>query len=73
MTKEEVKKRIERLKEMINYHRYLYHVLNREEVSQAVLDSLKHELYKLEEEHPEFITADSPTRSEEHTSELQSR
>ncbi|MFA5413384.1 MAG: NAD-dependent DNA ligase LigA [Patescibacteria group bacterium] len=62
MTKEEAKKRIEKLKTEINYHRYLYHVLDREEISDAALDSLKHELYKLEQEYPEFITPDSPTQ-----------
>jgi len=62
MTRGEAKKRIEKLKEVINYHRYLYHVLNREELSPAALDSLKHELYKLELKYPEFITPDSPTQ-----------
>ena len=62
MTKEEVKKRIEKLKKEINYHRYLYHVLDRQEISDAALDSLKHELYKLEQEYPKFITLDSPTQ-----------
>jgi len=62
MTKTETKKRIEKLKELINYHRYLYHVLDREEISQAALDSLKHELFQLEQKYPEFITPDSPTQ-----------
>jgi DNA ligase (NAD+) len=62
MTREEAKKRIEKLKEEVNHHRYLYHVLDRQEISDAVLDSLKHELFKLEQQFPEFITADSPTQ-----------
>lgn len=62
MTKEEVKNRIAKLKKEINHHRYLYHVLDRQEISDAALDSLKHELYKLEQEYPEFLTADSPTQ-----------
>lgn len=62
MTREEVKKRIEKLREEINYHRYLYHVLDRQEISDAALDSLKHELFKLEQQFPEFITPDSPTQ-----------
>ncbi|MBU4298733.1 NAD-dependent DNA ligase LigA, partial [Patescibacteria group bacterium] len=33
-----------------------------QEISDAVLDSLKHELYKLEQQFPEFITPDSPTQ-----------
>ena len=62
MIKEEVKKRIEKLKAEVEHHRYLYHVLDRSEISDAALDSLKHELYKLEQEYPEFITPDSPTQ-----------
>jgi DNA ligase (NAD+) len=57
-----IKRRIEKLKKVINYHRYLYHVLNRQEISEAALDSLKHELYQLEQRFPEFITPDSPTQ-----------
>jgi DNA ligase (NAD+) len=62
MNKEETKKRIEKLKKEINHHRYLYHVLDKQEISDAALDSLKHELYKLEQKYPEFITPDSPTQ-----------
>jgi len=62
MAKPEAKKRIQKLRKVINYHRYLYHVLDRQEISDAALDSLKHELYQLEEKFPEFITPDSPTQ-----------
>ncbi|MCX6731701.1 MAG: NAD-dependent DNA ligase LigA [Candidatus Parcubacteria bacterium] len=62
MTREQAKKRIEKLKKAINYHRYLYHVLDKQEISEAALDSLKHELYQLEEQFPDLITPDSPTQ-----------
>ena len=62
MKKTEAEQRIEKLKKLIDYHRYLYHVLNRQEISDAALDSLKHELYQLEQKYPEFITPDSPTQ-----------
>ncbi|MBU0648703.1 NAD-dependent DNA ligase LigA [Patescibacteria group bacterium] len=62
MNKPEAKQRIEKLKKEINHHRYLYHVLDKQEISDAALDSLKHELYKLEQDFPEFITPDSPTQ-----------
>lgn len=62
MTKEEAKKRIEKLKESINRYRYLYHVLDRQEISGAALDSLKKELFDLEQKYPEFVTLDSPTQ-----------
>src|SRR3989344_7631650 len=62
MDKKEKKNRIEKLKELINYHRYQYHVLDRQEISDAALDSLKKELFDLEQANPEFITDDSPTQ-----------
>lgn len=62
MDKIAAKRRIEKLKKEINHHRYLYHVLDKQEISDAALDSLKHELAHLEEEFPAFITADSPTQ-----------
>lgn len=62
MTKQETKIRIEKLKKEINHHRYLYHVLDKQEISEKALDSLKHELYQLEQKFPEFIAPDSPTQ-----------
>lgn len=62
MNKSEVKNRIEQLKKEIDLHRYNYHVLDRETISAAALDSLKNELFKLENEFPELITPDSPTQ-----------
>ena len=62
MNRDEAKKRIDKLKSEVEYHRYLYHVLDREEISDAALDSLKHELYELEQQYPQLITADSPTQ-----------
>lgn len=62
MTREEARERIEKLKKEIDHHRYLYHVLDRIEISDAALDSLKKELFDLEDEFPEFRTTDSPTR-----------
>lgn len=55
-------KRIEKLRQEIDHHRYLYHVLDKQEISDAALDSLKDELLKLEQEHPDLVTADSPTQ-----------
>ncbi len=58
----EAKNRIAKLRQEIDHQRYLYHVLDRQEISDAALDSLKHELFKLEQQFPELITADSPTQ-----------
>ena len=62
MEKEEAKKRIEVLKKEIDQNRYLYHVEDKPRVSDAVDDSLKRELARLEEQYPDLITSDSPTQ-----------
>jgi DNA ligase (NAD+) len=62
MDKRQAKQRIEKLKKLINHHRYLYHVLDKQEISDAAFDSLKHELYNLEQQYPGLITLDSPTQ-----------
>ncbi|MFC1594815.1 NAD-dependent DNA ligase LigA [Patescibacteria group bacterium] len=62
ISKKQAKIRIERLKKVINHHRYLYHVLDKQEISDAALDSLKHELKLLEEQFPDLLTSNSPTQ-----------
>jgi len=62
MDRSQAKKRMEVLRKEIEKNRYLYHVLDKPRVSDAVDDSLKRELAKLEEQFPEFVTADSPTQ-----------
>jgi len=62
MNKQEAKNRIDKLREVINHHRYLYHVLDKQEISDSALDSLKKELFDLEQEFPDLITQDSPTQ-----------
>lgn len=58
----EIHERLEQLKKTIDRHRYNYHVLNKSEISDEALDSLKDELKKIEEQYPELITSDSPTQ-----------
>lgn len=62
MTKSEAKERIEKLRSEIEKHRYNYHVLDKTTLSESALDSLKHELYQLEQEYPDLITPESPTQ-----------
>jgi len=62
MTKKQAQARIEKLKKVISHHRYLYHVLDRQEISDEVHDSLKRELSELERQFPDLITPDSPTQ-----------
>lgn len=54
--------RIEQLRRELDFHRYRYHVLDDPTVSDAEYDLLFAELQELEEQHPELITADSPTQ-----------
>ncbi len=62
ISKKDIQDRIEKLKAKIKLLNYQYFVLDQSSVSEAVRDSLKLELKKLEEENPEFITPDSPTQ-----------
>ncbi len=62
MNKAEAEARILKLRELINDYRYHYHVLDESIMSEAVADSLKHELVLLEKEFPELVTPDSPTQ-----------
>lgn len=62
MPPQSVKDRVKKLRTEINHHRYLYHVLDKQEISDAALDSLKKELFDLEEKYPALITPDSPTQ-----------
>jgi DNA ligase (NAD+) len=59
---EEIKKRIDELREQINYHNYRYYVLDSPEISDAEYDALMRELKQLEEQYPQFVTPDSPTQ-----------
>ncbi|NOZ72473.1 MAG: NAD-dependent DNA ligase LigA, partial [Chloroflexi bacterium] len=58
----ELEERAARLRQLINYHSYRYYVLNDPEISDAEYDLLFNELKRLESQHPELITPDSPTQ-----------
>ena len=60
--REAVRRRIEELRRQIEYHNYRYYVLDDPEIPDAEYDRLMRELQRLEAEHPEFITPDSPTQ-----------
>ena len=62
MIPNDVRERVEKLRDLINDYRYHYHVLDESIMSEAAADSLKHELSQLEEKYPELITPDSPTQ-----------
>jgi DNA ligase (NAD+) len=58
----EVERRIEDLRDQIRLHNYHYYVLDAPLIPDAEYDRLFRELRQLEEQYPEFITEDSPTR-----------
>ncbi|MFH1353733.1 MAG: NAD-dependent DNA ligase LigA [bacterium] len=62
MTKKQAKVRINKLRDEIEHHRYLYHVKDKQEISDSALDSLKKELTNLEQQFPDLITSNSPTQ-----------
>ena len=53
---------IEKLREEIRRHEQLYYVLDNPEISDVDYDALLEKLQKLEQEHPDQITPDSPTQ-----------
>src|SRR3989344_271799 len=61
MIPKDVRTRYDKLKETINHYRRLYHVYDKEEISQAALDSLKHELTEIETNYPAIVAPDSPS------------
>ena len=58
----EASKEIERLREKIRRHEYLYYVADDPEIEDAAFDKLMIQLKKLEAENPKLLTADSPTQ-----------
>lgn len=56
------KSRYEELKEKIHFHNHRYHVMDSPVISDIEFDKLLIELKRIESEHPDWITADSPTR-----------
>ncbi|MDQ1387490.1 MAG: ligase [Acidobacteriaceae bacterium] len=54
--------KIESLREKIRHHERLYYVLDQPEISDADFDKLMQQVKDLEAEHPDLITADSPTQ-----------
>ena len=54
--------RLKELRDAIRHHEERYYIHNDPEISDEEFDSLLHELERLEAEHPDLVTADSPTQ-----------
>lgn len=55
-------RRIDELREEIRRHEHLYYVMDAPEISDQEFDRLMNDLKRLEAEHPELVTPDSPTQ-----------
>jgi DNA ligase (NAD+) len=58
----DVLSKLSELRRLIDYHNHRYYALDDPQISDAQYDKLFRELVDLEKEHPELITADSPTQ-----------
>ena len=56
------KSRYEELKQKIHSHNHRYHVLDAPVISDMEFDKLLNELKRIEADHPDWITPDSPTQ-----------
>ncbi len=54
--------RIAELRRQIRYHEERYYILNDPEIADAEFDALMHELERIEAEHPDLVSVDSPTQ-----------
>jgi len=57
-----IRRRVSRLRELINYHNHRYYVLDDPEIPDAEFDILFGELAQLEQEFPSLIRPESPTQ-----------
>src|SRR5262245_15500720 len=62
MTTPDPSARLIALRDAIRHHEERYYIHNDPEVSDEEFDTLLHELERLEAEHPDLVTADSPTQ-----------
>src|SRR5436853_3058720 len=58
----DIRQQIEHLRETIRHHEYQYYVLDHPDISDSQYDCLIRELQNIEDQHPELITPESPTR-----------
>jgi DNA ligase (NAD+) len=59
---ENIKQKIEQIREQLAHHNYLYYVKSQPEISDYEYDLLMKELQRLEDAHPEFFDPNSPTQ-----------
>ncbi|MGF1707892.1 NAD-dependent DNA ligase LigA [Enterovibrio baiacu] len=58
----DIQQQLQALKEQLNYHGHLYYVEDKPELPDAEYDRLMQQLLAIESEHPELVSADSPSQ-----------
>ena len=59
---DDARRRVEELRQRITHHEHRYYVLDDPEISDGEFDALLGELGRLEAEHPDLVTPDSPSQ-----------
>ena len=62
MTDNQLSLELEELRREIHFHNYRYHVLDEPLISDAEFDQKLSRLKEIEQQHPEWVTADSPSQ-----------
>src|SRR3954466_3037246 len=62
MAAQTIQERLTELRAAIRYHEERYYIHNAPEIADEEFDRLLHELERLEAEHPDLVTPDSPTQ-----------
>jgi len=62
MEKQQISERINKLREQLHHHNYLYYVKSAPEISDYEFDLMMKELALLENENPEFLDSNSPSK-----------
>ncbi|MEZ8146894.1 NAD-dependent DNA ligase LigA [Enterovibrio norvegicus] len=58
----DIQQQLQALKAQLNYHGHLYYVEDKPELPDAEYDRLMQQLLAIESEHPELVSADSPSQ-----------
>ncbi|WP_283131277.1 NAD-dependent DNA ligase LigA [Enterovibrio norvegicus] len=58
----DIQQQLQALKAQLNYHGHLYYVEDKPELPDAEYDRLMQQLLAMESEHPELVSADSPSQ-----------
>ena len=59
---DDARERVDELRHQITHHEHRYYVLDDPEISDGEFDALLRELERLEAEHPDLVTPDSPSQ-----------